>query len=100
MVYRGSFRINQAAALSRVQRANELMQAHQPAQALALAREAASLDPEGVEAQNALGDIAAGLDQKDEARRAWQAALAAARQLAPDAGKNYIRDIEGKLKKL
>ena len=100
LVYRGSFRINQAAALSRVQRANELMQAHQPAQALALIREAASLDPEGVEAQNALGDIAAGLGQKDEARRAWQAALAAARQLAPDAGKNYIRDIEGKLKKL
>jgi tetratricopeptide (TPR) repeat protein len=100
LVYRGTFRINQAAALSRVQRANELMQAHQPAQAIALAREAAALDPEGVEAQNALGNIAAGLGQKDEARHAWQAALVSAHQLAPDAGKNYIRDIEGKLKKL
>jgi len=100
LVYHGTFRINQAAALSRVQRANELMQAHQPAQALTLAREAAAIDPEGIEAQNALGNIAAGLGQKDEARQAWQAALAAARQLTPDAGKNYILDIEAKLKKL
>jgi hypothetical protein len=100
LVYHGTFRINQAAALSRVQRANELMQAHQPSQALTLAREAVALDPKGVEAQNLLGNIAAELGQKDEARRAWQAALAAARQLAPDAGKNYILDIEDKLKKL
>jgi tetratricopeptide (TPR) repeat protein len=100
LVYRGTFRIDQAAALSRVQRANGLMHEHQPVQALALAREAAAIDPEGIDAQNTLGNIAAELGQKDEARKAWQAALASARQLEPDAGKGYILDIEAKMKKL
>jgi tetratricopeptide (TPR) repeat protein len=99
-VYRGTFRINEAAALSRVQRAYELMHAHQPERALVLAREAAVIDPEGIEAQNALGNIASQLGQKDEARKAWQAALTSARQLEPDAGKGYISDIEARLKKL
>jgi hypothetical protein len=100
LVYRGTFRINQVAALSRVQRANELMLARQPEQALALAREAATIDPEGIDVQNALGNIAAGLGQKDEARKAWQAALASARQLEPDAQVSYVPDLEAKLKKL
>jgi Tfp pilus assembly protein PilF len=100
LVYRGTFRINQVAALSRVQRAYELMHARQPEQALALAREAATLDPEGIDVQNALGNIAAGLGQKDEARKAWQAALASARQLEPDAQVSYVPDLEAKLKKL
>jgi 4-amino-4-deoxy-L-arabinose transferase-like glycosyltransferase len=100
LVYRGTFHINQAAALSRVQRASGLMRARQPEQALALAREAATFDPEGIEAQNALGNIAAELGQKDEARKAWQAALTDAKQLQPDAAAGYILDIEAKLKKL
>jgi tetratricopeptide (TPR) repeat protein len=100
LVYRGTFRINQAAALSRVQRAYGLMHDHQPEQALTLAREAATLDPEGIEAQDALGNIAAKLGQKDEARKAWLAALASARQLEPDAQVSYIPDLEAKLKKL
>jgi tetratricopeptide (TPR) repeat protein len=99
LVYRGTFRIRQAAALSRAQSAYELMRARQPEQALALAREAAAIDPEGIEAQNALGNIAAELGQKDEARQAWQAALTSAQQLDPDAGKGYILDLTAKLKK-
>jgi Flp pilus assembly protein TadD len=83
-----------------VQRANGLMHEHQPEQALTLAREAATLDPEGIEAQNALGNIAAELGQKDEARKAWQAALTDAKQLQPDAAAGYIRDIDAKMKKL
>jgi Flp pilus assembly protein TadD len=75
------------------------MRARQPEQALALAREAAAIDPEGIEAQNALGNIAAELGQKDEARQAWQAALTSAQQLDPDAGKGYILDLTAKLKK-
>jgi tetratricopeptide (TPR) repeat protein len=99
LVYRGTFPVNQAAALSRVQHAYRLIDAGQPDAALALAREAAQLDPEGVEAQNALGNIAARLGQKDEARAAWTAALAAAKQLEPDAGAGYIADLETKLKR-
>ena len=100
LVYRGTFRIPQLAALSRVQRANELMHAHQLEAALALAREAVALDPEGVEAQCALGNIAVQLGHKDEARKAWLAALASTRQLAPDAAAGYIQDLQTKLKGL
>jgi tetratricopeptide (TPR) repeat protein len=99
-VYRGTFHVNQIAALSRAQRAYELLRERQPEQALALAREAAALDPQGIEAQSALGNVAAALGQKEEARQAWRAALASARQLAPDAAAGYIEGIETNLKKL
>jgi Flp pilus assembly protein TadD len=82
-----------------VQHVSELMSAHKPEEALAMAREAAAIDPDGVEAQDALGNIAARLGQKDEARKAWQAALAAAKQLEPDAQAGYVADLEAKLKK-
>ena len=100
LVYRGTFRVNQIAAYSRVQHSYELMSAHKPEEALTMAREAAALDPQGVKSQRTLGNIAARLGQKDEARKAWQAALAAAKQLDVDAGEGYIGDLEAKLKKL
>jgi tetratricopeptide (TPR) repeat protein len=100
LVYRGAFPVNRAAAESRVQHAYRLMGAQKPDEALALAREAAQLDPEGVEAENALGNIAAQLGHKDEARQAWTAALAAAKQLEPGAGAGYIPNLEAKLQKL
>jgi len=65
-----------------------------------MAREAAAIDPDGVDAENAHGNVAALMGQKDEARAAWTAALAAAKQLEPDAGVGYIPDLEAKLKKL
>ena len=100
LVYRGNFPMNQAAALSRAQRANELLAAGKPAEALPLALEAVAIDPEEIISQTALGDIAAALGQKDEARQAWQAAIASARQLEPDAQVSYIPDLEAKLKRL
>jgi cytochrome c-type biogenesis protein CcmH/NrfG len=65
-----------------------------------LAREAVAIDPEEIISQTALGDSAAALGQKDEARQAWQAALASAKQLEPDAQVSYVPDLEAKLKKL
>jgi tetratricopeptide (TPR) repeat protein len=100
LVYHGSFRVDQAAAMSRVQRAYELMNAGQPQEALTMAREAARIDPGDVDAENTLGNLAARMGQKDEARAAWTAALAAARKLEPEAGAGTIGDLEGKLKKL
>jgi len=100
LVYRGSFQVNQAAALRRAQRANELLAAGKPAEALPLAHEAVAIDPVEIISQTALGDIAAALGQKDEARQAWQAAIASARQLEPDAQVSYIPDLEDKLKRL
>jgi 4-amino-4-deoxy-L-arabinose transferase-like glycosyltransferase len=100
LVYHGTFRVDQAAAMSRVQRANELMNAEKPQEALAMAREAALLDPRDLDAENTLGNLAARMGQRDEALKAWTAALAAAKQLEPEAGAGTIGDLESKLKKL
>jgi 4-amino-4-deoxy-L-arabinose transferase-like glycosyltransferase len=100
LVYRGDFAVQQVAALSRAQHANQLMAAGKPDQALPLAREAVAIDPNDILSQTSLGDIAYALGQKDEARQAWQAAIASARHLEPDAQVSYIPDLETKLRKL
>jgi 4-amino-4-deoxy-L-arabinose transferase-like glycosyltransferase len=100
MVYHGSFQVNQAAALSRAMNAYALLERGKAVEALALAREAVSIDPGEIISQTALGDISALMGQKDEARKAWQAAIESARRLEPDAQVSYIPDLEGKLKKL
>ena len=99
-IYRGSFKMSQAAALSRAQHAYQLLAAHKPEEALALAKEAVAIDPEEIISQTALGDISAALGKKDEARQAWQAAIDSAKRLEPDAQVSYIPDLEAKLKKL
>jgi 4-amino-4-deoxy-L-arabinose transferase-like glycosyltransferase len=100
LVYRGGFSVRQAAALSRAQHATQLLIAGKPDQALPLAREAVIIDPEEIISQTALGDVAAALGQKDEARKAWQSAIASARRLEPEAQPSYIPDLEAKLSKL
>jgi 4-amino-4-deoxy-L-arabinose transferase-like glycosyltransferase len=100
LVYRGSFHVEQVAALSRAQHASELLGKGDAAGALAMAREAVAIDPEEITSQTALGDAAAALSHKDEARKAWEAALASARQLEPDAQVSYVPDLEEKLKGL
>jgi 4-amino-4-deoxy-L-arabinose transferase-like glycosyltransferase len=100
LVYRGDFAMHQTAALSRAQHANQLLAAGKPEQALALAREAVAIDPGDIISQTALGDIASALGQKDEARQAYQAAIASARRLEPDAQVSYIPNLEKNLRKL
>jgi hypothetical protein len=100
MAYQGTFKVPQAAALSRVLNAYQLLGKGNALDALALAREAVAIDPEEVASQTALGDAAASLGQKDEARKAWLAAIASVRQMEPEAQVSYIPDLEKKLKKL
>jgi hypothetical protein len=100
MVYRGSFDMKQAAALSRAESAFHMMWKGSAAAALPIAREAVIIAPGDIMSETALGDSAAALGQKDEARKAWQAALASARQLEPDAQVSYVPDLEAKLGKL
>jgi hypothetical protein len=100
MVYRGTFAVPQTAALSRAERAFELLSERHPEEALALAREAVALYPADILSQTALGDAAAALGQKEQARQAWQAAIDSARQMEPDAQVSYIPDLERKLKGL
>jgi hypothetical protein len=100
MVYHGSFDVKQAAALSRAINAFHLMWKGDAKAALPLAREAVAIDPTEIMSQTALGDSAAALGLKDEARTAWQAALLESRKLEPDAQLSYVPGLEEKLKKL
>jgi len=100
MVYRGTFDVKQVAALSRAINAYQLLWKGDAKGALPLAREAVAIDPTEIMSQTALGDSAAALGQKDEARKAWQAALVEAKKLEPDAQLSYVPDLEEKFKKL
>ena len=100
MVYRGSFDMKQAAALSRAINAMQMMWKGNGKDALPLAREAVAIDPTDIMSQTALGDASAALGMKDEARKAWMAALVEAKKLEPDAQVSYVPDLEEKLAKL
>jgi len=100
MVYHGTFDMKQAAALSRAENAFQLLWKGDAKGAHSLAVEAVAIDPAEIMSQTVLGDSAAALGQKEEARKAWEAALAGARQLEPDAQMSYVPDLEEKLKKL
>lgn len=100
MVYSGTFDMRQAAALARAENAFQMLWRGKAAEASALAREAVAIDSNELLSQMALGDSSAALGQKDEARKAWQAALATAKQLEPDAQLSYVPDLEEKLGKL
>ena len=100
MVYRGTFEVRQAAALSRAFNAYHMLWKGDAKGAHDLALEAVAIDPAEIMSQTVLGDSAAALGQKDEARAAWNAALAEARKLEPDAQVSYVPDLEEKLKKL
>jgi Flp pilus assembly protein TadD len=100
MVYRGSFDMKQAAALSRAINAMHLMWKGDAKNALPLAREAVAIDPTDIMSQTALGNAAAALGMKDEAREAWTAALTEAKKLEPDAQVSYVPELEAKLSKL
>jgi hypothetical protein len=100
MVYQGKFEVAQTAALSRAINAFQLMWKGNAKDALPLAREAVAIDPTEIMSETALGDAAAAMGQKEEARKAWEAALVEAKKLEPDAQVSYVPDLEGKLAKL
>ena len=100
MVYRGTFDMKQAAALSRAELAILAMETGKMQEALTLAREAVAIDPTEIMSQTTLGDAAYGLGQKDEARGAWTAALNEARKMEPDAQPSYVPRLEAKLRRL
>jgi Dolichyl-phosphate-mannose-protein mannosyltransferase len=98
-VYRGDIDLRKAAAMSRAQNAYALLMKGSMDEALAMARAAVAIDPNELLSQMALGDIAAAKGNKDEAQKAWQAALVIAKQLEQDAQASYVPDLEKKLGK-
>jgi Flp pilus assembly protein TadD len=92
--------MKQAAALSRAINASQMMWKGDAKDALPLAREAVAIDPTEIMSQTALGNAAAAMGMKDEARTAWTAALVEAKKLEPDAQVSYVPELEEKLSKL
>ena len=99
MIFQGHFDLHQAAAQSRTQMSSWALRKHDPAYALQLAQEAVAIDPGWLATQSALGDALAANGRKDEARQAWQKALAQAGQLEPATQTLYVPRLEAKLNK-
>jgi 4-amino-4-deoxy-L-arabinose transferase-like glycosyltransferase len=100
MVYRGTFDVKQTSALSHAVNAFQTLWKGDAKTAHELALQAVAIDPSEIMSQTVLGDSAAALGQKDEARKAWEAALVESKKLEPDAQLSYVPDLEEKLKKL
>ena len=99
MVFRGRFDMRQAAAQARTQMSSWALRKHDAAYALQLAQEAVAMDPDRLTNQTALGDALAANGRRDEAHKAWQAALTQAQQLEPATQTLYVPRLESKLKK-
>lgn len=99
-VYRGTLHAEKAAALDRMLAAESMLAVHQVQPALELAQQAVTIAPGDLFAETALGDAEAMAGNRDAARDAWQKAIAAARQLEPDAQPSYVPRLQAKLARL
>jgi hypothetical protein len=99
MIFRGRFDMRQAAALARAENAFQAVWKGDGATALPLSQEAVALDPALLMGHAALGDALASVGRTEEARKAWETALAQSRQLEPGAQIMFVPDLEAKLKK-
>ncbi|HET6977096.1 MAG TPA: glycosyltransferase family 39 protein, partial [Pyrinomonadaceae bacterium] len=91
-VFDGKFEMPLAAAISKVQKAQNLAQAKQLEQALQEAQAAVALAPDSIQTQLALGDILLEMGQPQQARAAYEKALGLAKTIEPEF---QIRSIEG-----
>jgi len=89
-VYDGHFEIPLASALNHVTRAGLAAQNNRLEDALAEAEAAVTLAPRSVQAQAQLGDILQRLQRPEEARQAFQKALAAAQTEHPEFQSGWI----------
>jgi tetratricopeptide (TPR) repeat protein len=83
-VYEGHFAIPLAAAHGYIQRAENMMAANNFDQALEAAQEAVRLAPASADAQITLGNVLTALSRKDEARSAFERALALVKSVQPE----------------
>lgn len=97
LVFEGRFHVARASALSHAQKAWNRMRAGQFEQALAEAQTAVAVDPDCIEAQEALGDALTLLHRGGEGRAAWQSALALAKKLEPGVREGRMHGLERKL---
>ncbi len=96
-VFDGHFEMPLASALSRVQKAQNLLAAQQVEQALAEAQAAVALAPDAVQPRMTLGDVLTATGRTQEARAAYEKALSLAKTIEPEFQVRSIPGIEQKL---
>jgi Flp pilus assembly protein TadD len=84
-------------ALSRVQKAQNLLAAGQAEQALSEAQAAVALAPEAVQTRLMLGDVLAASGRREEALAEYEQALSLAKTIEPEFQVRSVPDIERKL---
>jgi 4-amino-4-deoxy-L-arabinose transferase-like glycosyltransferase len=99
MVFRGRFDLSRAAVEARAQNAARAVRKGDTTAALLLANEAAAMDSALPTGHVVLGDTLARIGRKEEALKAWETALAMARQLDPGAQAEFVPRLEAKLKR-
>ena len=96
-VFDGKFDLPLAAAISKVQKAQNLAQAKQLDQALQEAQAAVELAPDAIQTQLALGDILREAGQPQQARKSYERALELAKTIEPDFQSRSLPGIEERL---
>lgn len=96
-VFDGRFDMPLAAAISKVQKAQNLAQAKQLDQALQEAQAAVALAPDSIRSQLALGDILLEMGQPEQARASFEKALELAKTIEPEFQTRSLPDIEQRL---
>lgn len=98
-VFDGKFELPLAAAISKVQKAQNLAQAGQLDQALEEARAAVALAPTAIQTQLALGDVLLAKGEAEQARAGFEKALELAKTIEPEFQIRSVPDIERRLLK-
>ena len=99
-VFHGTFDLSLAAAISKVQKAQNLAQAKQLEQALQEAQAAVALAPNAIQTQLALGDILLELGQPQQARASYEKALGLAKTIEPEFQLRSVPSIEQRLQSI
>ena len=99
-VFDGQFDLPLAAAISKVQKAQNLAHANQLDQALQEARAAVALAPNAIQTQLALGDVLLAMGEVEQARACYEKALELAKTIEPEFQIRSVPDIEQRLKSL
>jgi 4-amino-4-deoxy-L-arabinose transferase-like glycosyltransferase len=96
-VYDGTFNVPYAAAMDRAVISGNLLEQHQPEQALSEAQAAIALAPDSLQALMALGDAQKALRKNAEARTAFETALRRVHLMEPTAQEVWIPRIQEKM---
>ena len=96
-VFEGTFEVPLVAAISRTQKAYNLLQEKQLDLALQEAHAAVALAPESIQTNNALGDVLRAMGQPQQARASYEKSLDLAKRIEPEFQTRSLPGIEERL---